>query len=118
MRCPPSPSRLSQSSTCATPARVAALALPAHLPAFALALPAGVLADRRPKKLLLIAGCRPFAALIAWAAATAMSVETVLVMGTVVLAVPTVLLWFSPLRPLDAMPAPRQPVIPSEGVHP
>ncbi|MFI1868872.1 MFS transporter [Streptomyces jumonjinensis] len=38
----------------ATPAQAAALALPAHLPAFALALPAGVLADRRPRKRLMI----------------------------------------------------------------
>ncbi|MFE3558735.1 MFS transporter [Streptomyces sp. NPDC059193] len=52
----------------------------------------------------LVSGSRPFAALAAGALASATSVRTVLLAGVLVLAVPALVLWRSPVARLSTMP--------------
>ncbi|MEU3499392.1 MFS transporter [Streptomyces hundungensis] len=52
------------------------------------------------------AGARPGAALLAGALAAGLGVRTTLAFGTILLTVPVLVLWFSPIRALNQMPTP------------
>ncbi|WP_073775465.1 hypothetical protein [Streptomyces sp. MJM1172] len=54
----------------------------------------------------LVSGSKPFAALVAGALATAYGVRAALAAGTLLLVVPVLVLWRSPVSRLTAMPVP------------
>nr|WP_234315868.1 MFS transporter [Streptomyces sp. NRRL F-5527] len=66
----------------------------------------------------LVSGLRPFAALTAGGVAAVFGVWATLLTGTVLYLVPVLLLWFSPVRDLAAMPgAPARPPLSPQLTH-
>ncbi|WP_328786514.1 MFS transporter [Streptomyces sp. NBC_00273] len=71
--------------------------------------PPGLQARAQQTSTWLVSGSKPFAALAGGAVATAYGARAALAVGTLVLVLPVVVLWRSPVSRLTAMPVPAPP---------